>query len=255
MTAHIILNRVSVNGVDTYARASSLRQWFVGKQSLSAARIPILRDVTLHIKAGERVALVGMNGCGKSSLMKVIAGIYPVHAGECDVRGEVVPMIEMGAGYVGELPGRANIKLSFAYRGLLHHYSKKVADDIIAFSELGDKIDLPVKTYSSGMLSRLMFSVALFQEPDILLLDEIMATGDEGFVNKSRHELHARIDRAAITVMVSHDADSLKAVCNRFVLVHQGRIIGDGSADDVFKQYHALLEGRRADEEYSQRLL
>lgn len=241
MTASIKLQNVDVFGVDTHARAGSLRQWFVRQESLRASRLPILQGINFEAQAGERIALVGMNGCGKSSLLKVISGNYPIHAGTRDVVGSIVPLIEMGAGFVPELTGLQNIKLSFAYRGRLRYYSKELEEKIIVFSELGDRINLPLKTYSSGMVSRLAFSSAIFQDPEILLLDEVMATGDAGFLEKSEEALRSRIDKAAITLMVSHDAKALEAICNRFVLVHGGRIINDGSAKEIFQQYNEQI--------------
>lgn len=243
MTAFIKLDNVNVSGVDTLQRASSLRQWFVKRQSLRSIRIPILRDINFTAKAGDRVALIGMNGSGKSSMLKVISGNYPVESGIREVQGTIVPLIEMGAGFEAEITGRANIKLSFAYRGRLQDYSKELEDQIIEFSELGDKIDLPLKTYSSGMHSRLAFSSAIFQDPEILMLDEVLAAGDAGFAEKSKKMLLSKIDRANITIVVSHSFDQVKEICNRFVLLNKGRIINDGKADDVIRQYQTEILG------------
>lgn len=237
MTVLIKLENVNVSGVDTLRRASSLRQWFIKRQSLRSVRIPILRDINFTAAAGERVALIGMNGSGKSSILKVISGNYPIESGVREVQGTIVPLIEMGAGFEQEITGRANIKLSFAYRGRLHEYSKELEEKIIAFSELGEKIDLPLKTYSSGMISRLSFSSAIFQDPEILMLDEVLAAGDAGFSEKSTQMLHSKIDNAHITLIVSHSLELLTAICNRFVLVDQGRIVNDGKADDVIRHY------------------
>lgn len=243
--AHIKLHNVDVSGVDTLSRAASLRQWFIKRQSFRGNSIPILRDINFTAKAGERVALIGVNGSGKSSMLKVISGNYPISAGTRSVRGSIVPLIEMGAGFEPEITGRANIKLSFAYRGRLREYSKQLAEDIIEFSELGPKIDLPFKTYSSGMASRLAFSSAIFQDPEILLLDEVLAAGDAGFAEKSTRVLMSKIDKANITIIVSHSLDQVKDICNRFVLLDKGRIVNDGKAKDVISQYHKDILGRK----------
>jgi lipopolysaccharide transport system ATP-binding protein len=240
-SAFIKLENVNVSGVDTLRRASSLRQWFIKRQTLRPVAIPILRDINFTAKAGDRVAFIGMNGSGKSSMLKVISGNYPVESGRREVQGTIVPLIEMGAGFESEITGRANIKLSFAYRGRLRDYSKQLEDQIIEFSELGDKIDLPLKTYSSGMCSRLAFSSAIFQDPEILLLDEVLAAGDAGFAEKSTRMLHSKIDRANITIIVSHSLDQVKEICNRFVLISQGRIVNDGKAADVIRQYQTEI--------------
>lgn len=241
MTARIELNNISVWGVDTFARAAGLRQWVTGRQSLRPIRIPILKEVTFSAKPGDRIAIVGVNGCGKSSLLKVISGNYPIHGGTRQVKGTVVPLIEMGAGFESEVSGRGNIKLTYAYRGKLRDYSKEVEKRIIEFSELEDKIDLPIKTYSSGMVSRLAFASAIFQDPEILLLDEIFAAGDAGFVEKSHRMLHDKVDSAAITLMVNHGHHEIMDLCNRFILMHQGRIVNEGTAKEIMHQYRTEI--------------
>lgn len=241
MSALIELQGISVFGVDTHARAAGLRQWFVKGVSLRPNRIPILQDVTLIAKPGDRVGIVGANGSGKSSLMKVISGNYPIHAGTRRVEGTLVPLIEMGTGFENEISGRGNIRLTYGYRGKLQNYSLEVEQQIIDFAELGDKIDLPLKSYSSGMRSRLAFSSAIFQDPDILLLDEIFATGDAGFVHKSKEAIMNKIDRAAITIMASHNPAEMLNLCNRFLLVHEGRILNEGSGKDIFAQYDSEI--------------
>ncbi len=234
----IDLKHISVWGVDTHARAASLRQWFVKRKSLTSVRIPILNDVTFHAKPGDRIAVIGQNGCGKSSLLKVISGNYPVHSGERKVAGAVVPLIEMGAGFEPEMSGRYNIKLSYAYRGKLRSYSKEIEQRIIEFSELGDKIELPLKTYSSGMTARLAFSSAVFQDPDILLMDEIFAAGDAGFIKKSQDIMRKKVDNVSIAIMVNHAPDEFIDLCNRFVLMNKGRIINEGTRKEILHQYY-----------------
>ncbi len=236
--AAITLSSVCVFGVDTHARAATLRHWVTRSKSLRSARIPILRDVTFSAKPGDRVAILGSNGSGKSSLLKVISGNYPIHEGARDVQGSIVPLIEMGAGFESEATGRENIKLTYAYRGKLRSYSPAIEQQIIAFSELGEKIDAPLKSYSSGMTSRLAFSSAIFQDPDILLLDEIFAAGDAGFTHKSTEAIKQQVDRAAITLFVSHNHQEMLAFCNRFVLMDQGRIINEGTGAEILRQYH-----------------
>lgn len=238
MTAEISLENISVQGVDTFARAATLRQWFTKRQSLQGTRIPILNDVTFKAKPGDRIAIIGMNGSGKSSLLKVISGNYPIHAGKRYVKGNVVPLIEMGAGFDKEATGRQNIKLSYAYRGKLKDYHPDIEARIIEFAELGEKIDLPLKTYSSGMLSRLAFASAIFQHPDILLLDEIFAAGDVGFIEKSMRALKDTVDRASITVMVNHGHNEIMELCNRFILMNDGWIVNEGSSLEINRQYH-----------------
>jgi ABC-type polysaccharide/polyol phosphate transport system ATPase subunit len=224
--------------VDTHARAASLRQWFTRQKPLRPTRIPILQNIAFAAKPGDRIAIIGQNGSGKSSLLKVISGNYPIHGGSRVVQGSVVPLIEMGAGFESEMSGRYNIKLSYAYRGKLRDYSKQMEEVIIDFSELGDKIDLPLKTYSSGMQARLAFSSAIFQRPDILLMDEIFATGDAGFIAKSRDILRKKVDEVSIAIMVNHSPNEFTDLCTRYVLMHNGQILNEGSRKDILHQYY-----------------
>lgn len=237
MTAFIKLQNVSVFGVDTFARASTLRQWFTGRHSMRPVRIPILQNISFEAKAGDRIGVFGMNGSGKSSLLKVISGNYPIHEGTREVQGTIVPIIEMGAGFSQEMTGRDNIELTYAYRGKLREFSKTMEETIIDFSEIRTAIDRPLKSYSSGMVARLAFASAIFQDPDILLLDEILATGDGGFVKKSLDAVKSKIDKAAITIAVSHNVQEMLAICNRFILIHEGRIINEGNGADIVRQY------------------
>lgn len=237
MKAKIKLDNISVYGVDTHARAATIRQWVLRRKSLKSTRIPILQDVSFEANDGDRIAILGMNGSGKSSLLKVISGNYPIHDGRREVEGVVAPIIEMGAGFDVEMTGRRNIKLSYAYRGKLREYSQAMEDRIIEFSEIGDKIDLPLKTYSSGMVARLAFSSAIFQDPDILLLDEIFATGDAGFIDKSYNLLKAKVNSVSIAIMVSHNLNEIMDVCNRCILMHRGRIVASGPLREMHEQY------------------
>jgi lipopolysaccharide transport system ATP-binding protein len=236
VSVRIELDAVDVYGVDMHARARSLRSWLLGRAG-QQIRIPILRGVTFRAVPGDRIAVVGPNGSGKSSLLKAISGNYPIHAGRRVVCGTIAPLIEMGAGFDGELTGRRNIKLSYAVRGRLRDYSREMEQQIIEFADLGDKIDLPLKTYSAGMSARLAFSSAIFQRPDILLLDEVLAVGDAAFVEKSRRLLFDRMDRASITLIVSHDNPGLLSACTKAILMRDGRIVAAGSASEICGQY------------------
>ena len=238
MSGFIDLNDVYVWGVDTHARAASLRQWFSLRKTIISTKIPIIQGVSFTAKPGDRIAIMGQNGCGKSSLLKVISGNYPIHQGTRKVSGSVVPLIEMGAGFEDEMTGRYNIKLSYAYRGKLRYYSAEAENKVIEFSELGEKIDLPIKTYSSGMRGRLAFSSAVFQDPDILLLDEIFATGDAGFIEKSQELLKKKVDNVSIAIMVNHAPNEFTDLCNRFILMHKGKIINEGSRKEILHQYY-----------------
>jgi lipopolysaccharide transport system ATP-binding protein len=240
----IVLKDVYVNGVDTNARAAGLKHFFLGKGKLSSTKIPILRGVNFEAKHGDKVAVIGRNGSGKSSLLKVISGIYPIASGYQSVQGTVAPLIEMGLGFDSELTGISNIKLSFAYRGQLALYSKKLEKEIIEFSELGDKIFLPLKSYSSGMQARLAFSCTVFQDPDILLLDEVLSVGDQGFVEKSRKLIEDRFKNAPISILVHHSIDQVKSLCNRFILMDNGKIVLEDNCKEIIKYYDSKILNR-----------
>lgn len=237
----IDLEDVYVTGVDNARRAQSLKQWILGGGRNQSAEIPILNGVTLHAGVGERIGIIGFNGSGKSSLLKTIAGIYPPSGGRVSVRGSVAPIIETGVGYDGELTGRENIKLMMLYAGQLDRYSPELKNEIIAFTELGPKIDAPMKNFSSGMVSRLCFAVAFMQHADILLLDEVFATGDAAFIEKSRHLLRQRFEEAYISVLVSHDVNLVLDLCSRCLLMDDGRIAADGKPHDIVQVYQELV--------------
>jgi len=250
MEAKIKLENISVWGVDTHARAAGLKQWFLRKGSARSTRIPILSNINFTAKHGDRVAILGMNGSGKSSLLKVVSGNYPIHEGSREVVGLVAPLIEMGAGFDEEITGRKNIKLSYAFRGKLRDYHPDIEAKIIEFSELSDKIDLPLKTYSTGMRARLAFASAIFQDPDIFLIDEIFATGDAGFIEKSIALLKAKVESVSIALMVNHELNEILQLCNRAVVVHHGKIVAEGAMAEMVEYYNKKIlhlgEGRAA---------
>ncbi len=226
-----------VEGVDISKRADSLKNFLVKGETLRSTKIKILEDINLRCEEGEKIALIGSNGCGKSSLLKVIAGIYPLKSGSIKIRGSLTPIIEMGVGFEPELTGRQNIKILALYNDMLHLYDKKFERDVIEFSELGDKIELPLKNYSSGMMARLAFAASIFQNPDILLLDEVFAVGDANFVNKSLETMKRKFGGAPISILVAHQESMVKETCGRCILLREGSIIFDGDPDEAFKLY------------------
>lgn len=235
---YISLKDIYVEGINTYNRAQGLKHFFLGKGKLLLTKIPILNNVSLTCRPGEKIAFIGENGSGKSSLLKVIAGIYPVKSGIFDVRGRIAASIEMGFGMEYEMTGRQNIKLMMVYNNMLDLYTKELEEQIIEFSELGEKIDWPVKTYSSGMLSRLTFSVNLYQKPDILLLDEVFAAGDSHFVHKSLDVMKDKFLSTPISILVSHQEELIKEVCNKVYYLKKGEIVAEGGPEEVYRQYN-----------------
>ncbi len=238
-SASVDIRNCSVSGINSNKRAQGLKQLFLGKGNAGGIEIPILNNINFSCKAGQRVAFVGHNGSGKSSLLKLIAGIYPPKSGSIGITGSMASIIEMGLGLEFELTGRENVKILMMYNNILHKYSKEFEQQVIEFSELGEKINLPVKTYSSGMISRLAFASCVFQHPDILLLDEVFAAGDGAFISKSLELMKEKINNVPITIMVSHQEDIIREHCNRCLLIKDGYIVKDGAPDEIMPIYNS----------------
>lgn len=201
-----------------------------------------LQDINVEIGSGERVALLGHNGAGKTTLLRAIAGIYYPTSGTAAVSGRCIPLISIGLGLDEEASGYENILLRGLLMGLKRAEIERRVDDIAAFSELGDFLDLPIRTYSSGMILRLMFSIATCVDAEILLMDEWLATGDREFVAKANERLHNLIDRSHILVFASHNLELLQKLCNRGLVLAGGRIAFDGPIAEAVGRYTSQRE-------------
>lgn len=202
-----------------------------------------LRHITVDVAPGEAVALVGHNGSGKSTLLKTIAGVLQPSEGTVDSVGRISPMIELGAGFDTELTGRDNIFLNGALLGFSQKQMAAKFDRIVAFSELGDFVDMPVKNYSSGMTARLGFAIAQDVEPDILIVDEVLAVGDERFQEKCRKRILDFRAAGVTFIFVSHSLETAQALCPRAVVLHHGRREFDGPTGDAWAKYRELEQG------------
>ena len=200
-----------------------------------------LRDVSLRAEPGEAVGLVGRNGAGKSSTLACLAGIVPLDSGKAGCGGRVVTLLELGAGFGADFSGRENIFLNGALHGFGEEEIEERVDQIVEFSELGEFIDLPVRTYSSGMFLRLGFSIAAHLDADVMLIDEILAVGDESFQRKCLARVSARMEAGATMVLVSHDPSAIERVCRRVVVLDDGRVAFDGPVAEGLMAYHRLL--------------
>jgi ABC-type polysaccharide/polyol phosphate transport system ATPase subunit len=203
-----------------------------------------LRDFNLKIEAGQRLGVIGLNGAGKSTLLKVMVGIYTPTEGSISVNGRVTPMIELGTGFDIELSGRENIYVNGALLGFSRQVMKKREQEIIAFSELGDFIDTPVKYYSSGMYGRLVFSIATMVEPEILLIDEIFSAGDAHFVKKATERMTSLFKNSQIVVFVSHSLEQIRALCDRVIVLDKGQIAYDGNGTKAINYYMEEIVNR-----------
>ena len=207
-----------------------------------------VRDVSFEILSGQCVGIIGRNGSGKSTLLKLIARILQPTSGEIMVRGRVSALLELGAGFHQDLTGRENIFLNAAVLGLTRVETEEMYDDIVAFSELGEFIDMPVKHYSSGMYMRLGFSVAIHVRPDILIVDEILAVGDQTFQAKCIDRI-VEMKRAGITILfISHDLSTIGDLCSDVVWVEKGQVHMIGPAEHVLSQYREHLFQRVGDQ-------
>lgn len=201
-----------------------------------------VKNVSFEIKAGDRVGIVGHNGAGKSTLLRALCRIYESSEGRITVQGRVAPLIEIGAGFHPEFTGRENIYLNGSILGYSKQILREIEPEVIAFAELEDFIDTPVKYYSTGMYMRLAFSLATAMHPDILVLDEIFAGGDAAFMSKAKKRMYDLIDKANIMMMVSHDHLLVKSLCNRVLWLDHGRLVADGTPDEVIELYLAGLK-------------
>jgi lipopolysaccharide transport system ATP-binding protein len=219
----------------------TVKEYLIG-QMFRRDRNPImeveaLRDVNLRIQQGERVGIIGHNGAGKSTLLKVLAGIYPPTAGRRVVEGRISSLFDISLGFEAEATGWENI----AYRSYLQGETKRSVrakrDAIAAFSELGDRLNTPVRYYSAGMLVRLAFSIATAIDPEILLIDEVLSVGDMAFQHKARERMEQMMARAHLMVVVSHELASLEKLCNVGVWLDHGRVVRTGPIREVIEAY------------------
>lgn len=200
-----------------------------------------LQDIDLKIHRGEILGVVGKNGSGKSTLLKLVSGVLQPNAGSISVDGKISALLELGAGFNPEFTGRQNIYFYATILGLTNAEIDKKLEDIIAFADIGDFIGQPLKSYSNGMRARLAFAVAVHIDPEILILDEVLAVGDALFRRKCFAKMEEFFKAGKTIIYVSHDANSVNQLCSRAVLLHQGRIILDGEPKEVTKYYEKLL--------------
>ena len=200
-------------------------------------RIPVLENVSFTVGAGEFIGVMGRNGAGKSTLMKIISGIYQPSSGTVRTRGKIAPLLELGAGFVGDLSGRENIYINTAILGFSREETNRHLQSIIDFSELGEHIEMPVKNYSSGMLVRLGFSIAVHMNAPILLFDEVMAVGDIGFQQKCLRKIEELHGEGRAIILVTHSPEAVVKHCTRCLVFENKRLIFDGPPADGARVY------------------
>lgn len=197
-----------------------------------------LKDVSFNVGKGEVVGLIGSNGAGKSTLLKVVSGVMKPTNGKVEVKGVISPMIELGAGFDGNLTARENIYLNGAILGYSKKFIDSKFDEIVEFSELKDFLEVPVKNFSSGMTAKLAFSIATVVNPEILIVDEILSVGDLKFQEKSKHKMMEMIKGGTTVLYVSHSLESIKALCTKVVWLEHGKVIKMGETKKICDEYY-----------------
>ena len=222
-------------------RLNSLKEYVIKllKGKLKFNEFVALNHVSFEVKKGEVVGLVGHNGAGKSTILKVISGILKPTGGEVKIKANVVPMLELGSGFDMEMTGRENVFLNGAILGYSEEFLKEKYDEIVAFSEIGEFIDIPIRNYSSGMTARLAFAIATVVEPEILIVDEVLSVGDASFQEKSKRRMLELMSGGTTVLFVSHSLPQIREMCDRVVWLDHGKLKMIGDTQQVCDAYEA----------------
>lgn len=220
-------------------KVDNLKEYFVKlvKKELMFQEFLALKNVSFEVKHGEAWGLVGTNGSGKSTLLKLICGILKPYKGSVEIRGSIAPLIELGAGFDGELTARENIYLNGAVLGFSKEFMDGHYEEIVEFAELQDFMDMPIKNYSSGMAARLGFAIATIVHPDILIVDEVLAVGDVAFQEKCQKRMQEMLTGGTTLLFVSHSIEVVEKLCDHAIWLNKGEVVMLGAADPVCKAY------------------
>ena len=224
---------------------TSIKEYFIkmAKRQLSFQEFFALKDVSFCVPKGDSVGLVGRNGSGKSTLLKAISGIYPPYQGSVTVNGVIAPLIELGAGFDGQLTARENVYLNGALFGYDRAFMQEKFDEIIDFAELWDFVDVPVRNFSSGMAARLGFAAATIVKPDILICDEVLAVGDMRFQQKCETKMSELMGDGTTLLFVSHSIEQVRKICRHAIWLEQGVMKAQGEVNEVCDRYVEKLMG------------
>lgn len=224
---------------------NSLKMMFIRlfdkRKRVKKSQFWALKDVSFEVEAGDVVGIVGSNGAGKSTLLKVVSGVMKPTKGKVEVGGVISPMIELGAGFDGDLTARENIYLNGAILGYSKDFLDSKFDEIVEFSELKDFLDVPVKNFSSGMVAKLAFSISTIVNPEILIVDEILSVGDIKFQEKSKDKMMSMIKGGTTVLYVSHSLESIKELCNKVIWLDHGQVVMQGDSKTVCNAYYDKL--------------
>ena len=240
----IEVNDISMKFNLSQEKLDSLKEYFIKfvKRQIKYNEFWALKHINFKVEKGDRVGVLGLNGAGKSTLLKVIAGVFKPTEGQVIRRGRIVPLLELGAGFDSQYTGRENIYLYSSVLGYSKQFVDEKYDEIVEFSELKDFIDVPIKNYSSGMKSRLGFSIATLVDPDILILDEVLSVGDAKFRKKSENKIMGMFDSGVTVLFVSHSIDQVKRLCNKAILLDHGELKAQGNIDEVAAIYEEMTK-------------
>lgn len=244
----IEINDVSMKFNLGIERGFSLKQSFIDifkKKEKINNDFWALKDISFNVKKGEVVGLIGSNGAGKSTLLKVIAGVMKPTKGTLSTGGSICPMIELGAGFDMEITAKENVFLNGAVMGYSKVFLESKYDEIVNFSELQEFMEVPVKNFSSGMVTRLAFSIATIVEPEILIVDEILSVGDIAFQAKSEEKMMTMIKGGTTVIYVSHSLDSIKKICNKVIWLEHGAIIKEGNTEKICNEYKEYMSNKQ----------
>ena len=238
----IIVDNVSMKFNLSKEKVDSLKDYIIKsiKKEIKYNEFWALQNVSFTVEKGDRVGILGLNGAGKSTLLKVIAGVFKPTEGSVTKHGKMVPLLELGAGFDQQYTGNENIYLYGAMLGYSKEFIDEKYDEIVKFSELKDFIDVPIKNYSSGMKSRLGFSIATVVSPKILILDEVLSVGDAKFRKKSEKKVLSMFDSGVTVLFVSHSLAQVQRICNKAMILEKGKLIAYGDIDTISKQYEKM---------------
>lgn len=224
-------------------RIDNLKEYFVKliKRELMFQEFMALKDINFEVKRGEAWGLIGTNGSGKSTLLKLICGILKPYRGTVEVRGSIAPLIELGAGFDGELTATENIYLNGAVLGYSKEFMDAHYDEIVEFAELKDFMNMPIKNYSSGMAARLGFAIATIVQPEILIVDEVLAVGDAAFQEKCQERMHHMLENGTTLLFVSHTMATVRQLCDHAIWLNKGNVVMQGEAESVCDAYMESL--------------
>ena len=252
MSAVIVSSEVSKKYKRYSNRRGRLLEWLSGGHIVAHEPRWVLRDVSFSVAPGEAVGIIGHNGAGKSTLLKILTGATQPTSGKIEAQGRIAALLELGMGFHPEFSGRQDAIMSCQLMGIPNHCLGELLPAIEKFAELGDYMDQPLRTYSSGMQMRLAFSTATVFRPEILIVDEALSVGDAYFQHKSISRIRTIKDQGTTLLFVSHDPGAVKTLCDRALLFDRGRIVQDGTPDQVLDYYNALIAKRETDEEIKQ---